>query len=256
MNVVVVGAGVTGLSTSLHLLERFHGAFNLTIVKFSPYTTSDKAGVIMVPKDPEEGHLYAYSADPATEQRMRNWVKATIHRFHSIYNSQANAQVELCLQQGYYILKSTLPDPWYKDEVFGFRHVEPHSVEASLVHTPPHCVDIWTSAAYTLDPTSYLRWLTDRIRQNGGNFKQQKISTFDELLPYDIIINCTGLGSRDLLDDKRIYPLRGQVVKAKAPWVKNWLIYLVMSFLEQMTYSEFLGRSIFRMPYCACHFPY
>lgn len=41
----------------------------------------------------------------------------------------------------------------------------------------------------------------------------------------DVIINCTGLGSCDLLGDKSIYPVRGQVVIAKAPWIKHWLCY-------------------------------
>lgn len=30
-----------------------------------------------------------------------------------------------------------------------------------------------------------------------------------------IVINCTGLGSRELFNDERVYPVRGQVIRAK-----------------------------------------
>ena len=30
---------------------------------------------------------------------------------------------------------------------------------------------------------------------------------------YDVVVNCTGLESRNLLGDKTIYPIRGQLVR-------------------------------------------
>lgn len=43
VRVVVLGAGVIGLSSALHLLERFPGAFDLTVVaeKFTPNTNQE-----------------------------------------------------------------------------------------------------------------------------------------------------------------------------------------------------------------------
>lgn len=37
---------------------------------------------------------------------------------------------------------------------------------------------------------------------------------------YDIVFNCSGLGSRDLCNDDELVPIRGQVIKVKAPWIK------------------------------------
>ena len=207
--VVVVGAGVIGLSTALHLLERFPGALNLTIVadKFSPNTTSDKAGAMLAPPGqlilPAESHSLDCK-DAESEKKMQKWYRATVQRFHSIYSSQENAQVQLCLEQGYVFLYSSSPDPWYKDDVIGFRRVALDSVETSLIHIPPGCVDVWAFGVYVVEPTSYLRWLTGKIRERGAKFVQKKITSLDELLPCDIIINCTGLGSRDLVDDKLV----------------------------------------------------
>ncbi|KAG6826151.1 hypothetical protein H0H92_000959, partial [Tricholoma furcatifolium] len=45
----------------------------------------------------------------------------------------------------------------------------------------------------------------------------------DQAHPPLALVNCTGLGSRDLEDvrDEAMYPVRGQVVVLRAPWVKE-----------------------------------
>ena len=35
-----------------------------------------------------------------------------------------------------------------------------------------------------------------------------------------MIINCTGFGARKLCNDLEMAPLRGQVIRVKAPWIK------------------------------------
>ena len=228
---VVVGAGVIGLSTALHLLERFPGALDLTVVadRFSPDITSDNAGAIIMPPNkatqgPEMEQLVSPRNARVTHQ-MEAWGKVTLERLHTIYKSEENAEAELCLEQGYALLHTPLPDPWYKDDVFGFRHVKLDSVEASLIHAPPNCVDIWAFSTYIVEPASYMRWLTKKMRTGGVRLVQQKISSFDELSSYDIIINCTGLGSHELVDDKLLHPVRGQAVLVKSPWLKQWLAF-------------------------------
>jgi len=38
-----------------------------------------------------------------------------------------------------------------------------------------------------------------------------------------LIVNCTGVGAKELVGDTEVYPIRGQVVKVKAPWVRHFL---------------------------------
>ncbi len=38
---------------------------------------------------------------------------------------------------------------------------------------------------------------------------------------FDYIINCVGLGARQFCDDLNMRPIRGQVLRVKAPWVKT-----------------------------------
>lgn len=45
-----------------------------------------------------------------------------------------------------------------------------------------------------------------------------------ELQPsFDIVVNCSGLGSRQLVGDSTISPVRGQVLRVQAPWVKHFI---------------------------------
>lgn len=63
-----------------------------------------------------------------------------------------------------------------------------------------------------------------RFRKAGGAVEQRKISSLQELShSYDIIVNCSGLGSKTLVNDNKMYPVRGQVLKMEAPWLKHFI---------------------------------
>ena len=216
LRVAVVGAGVIGLSTVVHLAERFAGGLELTLIsdKFPPNTTSDKSGAIITP-------LTITSQD----ETLIRWMRGTFQKFHSIYKSEDNAKVEITLQAGYLLLNERLsPDPWWKDEVIGFRHVELDSEEASSIHVSPDCVDIVSFITFIVESRSYMNWLLEKVKHAGVVIHQRKVTDLSKLSSYDVVINCTGLGSRELLDDQLLYPLRGQVVVVKAPWVRTWLM--------------------------------
>lgn len=38
---------------------------------------------------------------------------------------------------------------------------------------------------------------------------------------YEAVFNCTGLGAQKLCNDIKVVPMRGQIVKVHAPWVKT-----------------------------------
>lgn len=54
--------------------------------------------------------------------------------------------------------------------------------------------------------------------------EQRKVRSLEELShTFDIIVNCSGLGSKSLVGDDKMYPIRGQVLKMEAPWLKNFI---------------------------------
>ena len=108
--------------------------------------------------------------------------------------------------------------------VFGFRHVELKSEEAYAINAPSDCTDIWAFQTYVLNCTNYLQWLMSLFLQHGGLVEKRKISSFNELESYDIIINCTGLGSHELVGDDALQPARGQHVIVEAPWIAHFAV--------------------------------
>ena len=53
----------------------------------------------------------------------------------------------------------------------------------------------------------------------GGKLIKKKVDSFEELSNFDLIVNCTGLGSRNLANDEDCIPIRGQVARVAAPWI-------------------------------------
>ena len=78
---VVVGAGVIGLSTAVHLSERFGDALEVTIVadKFSPDTTADQAGTILLPVDWNADDV-ANTSQKKKNRRIEQWAETTFQR--------------------------------------------------------------------------------------------------------------------------------------------------------------------------------
>ena len=65
-----------------------------------------------------------------------------------------------------------------------------------------------------IDMDIYLQYLTDQFTSRGGVLTQGKVESLSDLRGQcDVVVNCTGLGSRWLCNDFRVMPLRGQVTR-------------------------------------------
>jgi len=67
---------------------------------------------------------------------------------------------------------------------------------------------------WLINPTLLMPKLAADFRAAGGTFERREVMTEDELrnIDADIIINCTGLGAKNLLGDNAVVPIRGQLV--------------------------------------------
>jgi D-amino-acid oxidase len=67
--------------------------------------------------------------------------------------------------------------------------------------------------------------LVDWFRRLGGEIIQREITDIGEALAAcDLVVNCTGLGSRDLLNDQSLYPVRGQTIKIRSNGFKDSIV--------------------------------
>ncbi|MED6261328.1 hypothetical protein ATANTOWER_003674 [Ataeniobius toweri] len=209
---VVVGAGVVGLSTAVCIAENLP-LCSVTILseKFSPNTTSDgAAGIVLAAEFPD-----------ILLERQRRWFKDSFDNLLAIAQSQHSPDAGVMLSSGWQIFKEvpTNRKPFWSDFVTGFRTM----TDGELKRFPDHKF----GQAFTTvkcECSTYLPWLEERFRKAGGWVEQRKVNSLQELSDsFDFIVNCSGLGSKQLVGDASVYPVRGQVLKVDAPWLTHFI---------------------------------
>ncbi|KXZ43092.1 hypothetical protein GPECTOR_102g45 [Gonium pectorale] len=83
----------------------------------------------------------------------------------------------------------------------------------------------WSSVV--CEGSRYLPWLTAQVEAMGGVLlRRPRLSSLEQLaeLPEvaagggpDAVVNAAGLGNRELLPDEQVVPIRGQIVRVRAP---------------------------------------
>jgi D-amino-acid oxidase len=100
-------------------------------------------------------------------------------------------------------------DPWWRDAV------------PSFVRTP----DGFHFEAPVADMSVHLPWLVARLRALGGALAPGTVGGLDEALGQaPLVVNCTGLGAREVAGDRALVPVRGQVVYVEQAGIGEWLL--------------------------------
>ncbi|XP_063699276.1 D-aspartate oxidase [Culicoides brevitarsis] len=213
MNLCVVGGGVVGLTTALELQKEFRNA-NITIVaeKLLKDTTSDVAAGIFRP---------GLSFSGPTEEITSKWLYDAYHHWDAIRNSSDASLAGVTELSGYIFSnrgKAITKNHFMEKLCPKYRDVTEEELEL--------CAGDWKFGSFftTLltDCSLYLPYALQKFKNHGGLMQQTKLESFSELKDknYDVIVNCTGLGSKYLCNDYKLVPIRGQVFKVQAPWVK------------------------------------
>ncbi|XP_029349039.1 D-aspartate oxidase [Echeneis naucrates] len=212
IEVVVVGGGVVGFSTAVCIAEALPScSVTLVAEKFSPDTTSDGAA----------GLLFAAKFPDIPLERQRRWFRDSFDHLLAIAQSQHSPEAGVMLSSGWQIFKEVPAEkkPFWSELVIGFRFMSDRELNQFPDHKFGHAF-----TTIKCECPTYLPWLEKRFRKAGGQVQQRKVSSLEELSSsYDIIVNCSGLGSKTLVDDSQVYPVRGQVLKLEAPWLQHFI---------------------------------
>ena len=211
-DVLVVGAGVIGLTTAICLAES--GArVAIRAAAPPPETTSCVAGALWGPHLVEESPrvtrwgqqtlavLRELAADPATGVRTAAGVEAA-RGVPPAAGQPAAPPYELAGLGAVPCGAAELPAGF----AYGWRYSAP------LVHMP-----------------SYLGYLRARFEAGGGHLEAGTVRSLPTAaVEHDarVVLNCTGTGARDLLPDPALTPYRGQVVFAENPGLTEFFIGL------------------------------
>jgi D-amino-acid oxidase len=202
MRIVVAGAGVSGLSSAVRLAEAGHSVQIWT--RERPLrTTSAVAAAIW----------YPYRADPA--DRVLGWAGLTLREFLRLSADRATGIV---MREGLELFPVPVDAPSWAAVVPGFRR-------AARSELPPGFVDGYAMRLPVIDMSIYLEWLEQRARAAGISLTEHRIESLEELRGVaDVIVNCTGLGARDLCQDRELFGVRGQIIVVEAPEVSAFLV--------------------------------
>jgi D-amino-acid oxidase len=196
----IIGAGVSGLTCGVVFAER---KWDVTIFadQSGEQTTSGAAAAVWFP----------YDAEPA--DKVIPWSLITYERLRELARDSRSGVSMLEIWQFTRSGEIPIPD-WAKNLGAHSIPVIPSVVEGSL--TIPVFPSIFSNG-YTLtvplvDTTVYLDYLADRFHNAGGIVQSAHINKVDEIpRDFNLIVNCAGIGARELAHDSQLEPHRGQV---------------------------------------------
>jgi D-amino-acid oxidase len=198
VDVVVVGAGVVGLSCAIRLAEHGHDV-EVVAAGTGDATTSSVAAALW----------YPYRAAP--QDAVARWSATTYDVLARLADVPSSG---VRMRHGRELLRAASPDPWWVAAVPGLQRVSPAELPAGYA-------DGWTFAAPVADMPVYLGWLRGRLAAAGGRIAEQRLGS---LPAAPVVVNATGLGARELAPDPLLTPVRGQVLLVEQPGIDSWLL--------------------------------
>lgn len=197
MRVIVVGAGVVGLTCAVRLLEAGHRVD--VVARDLPLETTSAVAAAL---------WYPYRAAP--HDRVTAWSATT---YDVLADLARDERTGVRVLTGTELLRRPSPDPWWRSAVPALDR------ETAL---PPGYADGWTFASPVVDMPVFLRWLVARVDELGGTLTRMNLSA----LPDDglLVVNATGLGARHFGADPSVQPVRGQVVVVEQVGIDRWTL--------------------------------
>src|SRR5215469_14555232 len=157
MDILVIGSGVSGLTTGIRLLEEGHQVTIWTRAipgsrrsDQSPAVTSEVAAAVW----------YPYKAYP--QDRVNAWGATTYGVFCDLATKEPSETHGVLMSEVLEAFSQPVADPWWVETVRAtFRHAEPDELPAGYL-------DGYVFAAPVIDMSVYLNYLQRRFTAAGG----------------------------------------------------------------------------------------
>ncbi|MBW9215694.1 FAD-binding oxidoreductase [Mumia sp. zg.B53] len=196
MRVLVVGAGVTGLTCAVVAAERGHQV-DVLARDLPQETTSAIAAACWHPP-------LVHPAD-----RVLEWSRRTYEVMAALPGSSGVRR-----RRSTELVADPASRPWWADAVPSLH---------TLAEVPEGFGAGWAFDGLVAHMPTYLDYLVRRLAENGGTLTRMALPALPR--GADVVVNASGLGSRLLAADPTTVPIRGHVVRlAPVPGVDDVLL--------------------------------
>jgi D-amino-acid oxidase len=201
VDVIVVGCGVIGLTAAVRMRE---SGLDVRIVASAlPLDTTSSVAAAL---------WYPYRAYP--EDHVLSWGSRTFEVFEDLARVPESG---VRLREGVEVWRDPAPEPWWASAVPGVRRCTKDEL-------PPGYRDGHLFTAPVVEMPVYLGYLLDRFSDAGGHVERRTVSSLEELVDGRVVVNCAGLGARELVGDTSMEPIRGQIVRVRNPGLSRFVL--------------------------------
>jgi D-amino-acid oxidase len=198
-DVLVVGAGVSGLTTGVCLAEQGLRV-RIRTARGPGRSTSAAAGAIWDP---------FYAEHPKTPV----W---SVHSYKVFTDLNGVAGVRMT--EGVEASRDAAEPPDRAWQLPEYRECKPAELPAKFT-----CG--WRYTAPIIDMSRYLPYLLERFRRAGGKLEYGRLRRLDDgFATAPVVVNCAGAAARELVPDRGVIPRRGQLVLVRNPGFTDFFI--------------------------------
>jgi len=204
-DVLVIGAGVSGLTTAICLAE---AGRRVTVAAANPphRTTSAAAGAIWGP------HLVGM------DDRVDKWSLRTLATLTELAADPAT---------GVRVATGTAASRAEQSKPFDWVAALDDARPCDPAELPAGYAGGWRLTVPIVSMTVYLQYLVARLTRADGELCPADFGSLAEAAAFTgapVLVNCTGIGASRLVQDDDLVPVRGQVIIARNPGLSEFFV--------------------------------
>lgn len=223
--ILIIGSGVIGLTTAYLLLEKGYGVTVISkefpSTRHLPRIASDASGAMCVPPELMSRHPAFAQEDIA--KLLKRWATYGLEMYTSLTGDSKTTGVYL---KEVVVLFEEKLDPAALEQykgMRGFRNSLSIVREKGLSVPSGRLKDVVSFFGPIIDSPKFGTWLMQECIKKGGQIIQgairglisEQAEALKATYGVQFIVNCSGLGSMELVADKEMFPARGGLLKAK-----------------------------------------
>lgn len=202
--ILVLGCGVIGLTTALRLQENGSQVEIWTKEELLETTSATAAAF-----------WYPYLIEPI--EKALTWGEKSYQIFAEQESEKTSGIIKTPLLSYF---ETDTQRPVWADALPSFNRIP----ESEL---PSQYKDGFSLDSYMVEMPIYLEYLREKFESQGGVINMREVRHLDEVFKsHDIVINCMGAGSREIVDDHSpVHAIRGQVALVESHEQDNTIIF-------------------------------